>query len=128
VIGGTWLERSIAEYQEDPDYIAELLVLGLNEQVVSRMQAMGLRRSDLAQRMGVSKAYITRVLRGNPNLTLRSIAAVSLALDTRPIIGLQPCRTVNELVYWRHFQLPEVIASYERQEEDEAATAGALAA
>lgn len=126
--GETWLERSVGEYEEDPDYIAELLILGLNEQVVSRMQALGLRRSELAQRMGVTKAYITRILRGNPNLTLRSIAALSLALDTRPIVGLQPCRSVDELVHWSHFQTPEVILHYEPQEEGEAATAGALAA
>lgn len=128
MIDGTWLERSVVEYEEDPDYIAELLVLGLNEQVISRMQALGLRRSELAERMGVTKAYISRVLRGNPNLTLRSIAALSLALDTRPIVGLQPCRTVNEFVRWRHFQIPEVIPHYEPQEEGEAATASALAA
>jgi transcriptional regulator with XRE-family HTH domain len=121
-----WLERYVAEYQRDPDYIAELLVLGLNAQVVSRMEAMGVRRSDLARRMGVSKAYITRILKGNPNLTLRTVAALSLALETRPVIELQPCRTVDELCW--HLQHREVTPHYGRQQEFDVAAASALAA
>ena len=121
------LEGRLAQYQDDPDYIAEFLVLGLNEQVVSRMEAMGLRRSDIARRMGVSRAYITRILKGNPNLTLRSIAALSVALDTRPIIALQPCRTVGEFVNWR-LQGREVRPLYGSQQEFDVAAASALAA
>lgn len=121
------LQGRLAQYQDDPDYIAEILVLGLNEQVVSRMEAMGLRRSDIARRMGVSRAYITRILRGNPNLTLRSIAALSVALDTRPIVELQPCRTVDEFVNWR-LQRRDVSLLYGPQQEFEVTAASALAA
>jgi transcriptional regulator with XRE-family HTH domain len=122
-----WLEQFVAEYQNDPDYIAELLAIGLNAQVVSRMEATGVRRSDLARRMGVSKAYITRLLKGNPNLTLRTVAALSLALETRPIIELQPCRTVDEFVNWR-LQGREVRPLYGSQQEFDVAAASALAA
>jgi len=120
------LHGQLAEYQNDPDYIAELLVLGLNEQVVARMQAMGLRRSDIARRMGVSKAYITRILRGNPNLTLRTVAALSLALDTRPIVGLHPCR-MDEFVNWR-LEGREVRPVYGSGQEIDIAATSALAA
>jgi len=121
-----WLEQYVAEYQHDPDYIAELLVIGLNAQVVSRMEATGVRRSDLARRMGVSKAYITRILKGNPNLTLRTIAALSLALEARPIVGLYPCR-MDEFVNWR-LQGREMRPLYGSEQEFDDATASALAA
>jgi len=37
------------------------------------MEANGVSRSDLARRLGVSPAYITKVLRGNINFTIDSM-------------------------------------------------------
>jgi transcriptional regulator with XRE-family HTH domain len=37
------------------------------------MEANGVSRSELARRLGVSPAYVTKVLRGNINFTLDSI-------------------------------------------------------
>lgn len=84
----TWLQEQLEWYRADPDYLAELLLLDLNEQVVGRMTELELRRVDLAERMGVSRAYVTKLLRGSLSPTLRTIAALAIALDARPAIQL----------------------------------------
>lgn len=82
-----WLSPYLARYRHDVDYVLERLLLDINEQIVERMQSRGLRRSELASRMGVSRAFVTQLLRGNPNITLKTLVkftqALNLALDIR---------------------------------------------
>ncbi len=46
------------------------------------VEARGITRKDLAERMGVSPGRISQILSGDENLTLRSLTAVATALDT----------------------------------------------
>ena len=48
----------------------------------------GLTRADLAARMGVSPGRVSQILGGGENLTLRTLAALSTALDARFDIAL----------------------------------------
>ncbi len=52
------------------------------------METKGLNRSQLASLMGVSRAHITKMLNAPPNLTLRTIAQIAIALDTKPHVSL----------------------------------------
>lgn len=82
-----WLTQYLERYREDADYLVERLLLSINEQIVERMESSGLRRSEIAGRMGVSRPFVTQLLRGNPNITLKTLVrlagAVDLALDIR---------------------------------------------
>ena len=53
------------------------------------MEAKGISRKRLSDEMGVSRAYVSRVLNAPPNLTLRTISAVSIALDVRLRVVLE---------------------------------------
>jgi len=123
----TWLEEIGQEYRHDVDFISEVLVLDLNEQIVDRMTARGLRRSDLAQRMGVSKAYITKVLRGNTNLTLRTLVALCLATDAIPTVQLRVHPENLELIDSFRFDQTED-TQYGTPTAIESATVSAIAA
>lgn len=46
-----------------------------------RMEAMGMKQSDLAKLMGVSQQYISKILRGKENLTLTTIVKIEEALN-----------------------------------------------
>ncbi len=83
-----WISRRKEALANDPDYVAEELALDIAEQIVKIMESKGLTRSDLALMLGVNRAYITKVLNAPPNLTLRSIAAVALALRVKPTVSL----------------------------------------
>ncbi len=73
----------IAKYQNDPDYQFERLILEVNEQIVTMMEAGQVRRTDLASRLGVSKAYVTKLLNGPENVTLKTLVRVATALNAR---------------------------------------------
>jgi len=49
------------------------LILDFTEGLHKLMKANGVSRSELARRLGVSPAYVTKVLRGNVNFTLDSM-------------------------------------------------------
>ena len=76
-----WLsEAEEKEFSEDPDYIAEAIALRLVEQLLELMEQKGIAQADLARLMNVSPAYVSRILSAPPNLTLRSISQLALAI------------------------------------------------
>ncbi len=83
------LDHYYEEYQRDPDYIAEGLAIHFIEDVLNLMEEQGVTRDELAKRMGVSSAYISKLLNAPPNLTLRSVVRVAIALDANVFLGLR---------------------------------------
>lgn len=82
------LERYYHQYDKDPDFIAEGMAITIVEEALKVMQSEGLSRTDLANAMGVSKAQVSRLFNAPPNLTLRSIARLGIALGVRPFVCL----------------------------------------
>jgi transcriptional regulator with XRE-family HTH domain len=80
----------IGTYDGDPDYEFDGVAIELGEQIVARMEERGMTQADLARAMGVSRARVSQILRGNDNLTLKSIVAVAIALDSRVEVLLKP--------------------------------------
>jgi transcriptional regulator with XRE-family HTH domain len=59
----------------------ELAILGFTESVLKRMDAEGVSQTDLAKKMGVSDAYVTKLMRGNNNFTIRTMVKIAMALN-----------------------------------------------
>ena len=74
-------DQRAAETQIDEELLA--LVTQLTNEVNWYMRERGLTRADLATRMGVSPGRVSQILGGGENLTLRTLAALSTALDAR---------------------------------------------
>jgi transcriptional regulator with XRE-family HTH domain len=72
------------------DYWVETAILDLTEDVARLMDEKGVSRSELARRIGTSPAYVTQVLRGNANYTLKTMTKLGLALDSELRIHLAP--------------------------------------
>lgn len=64
-------------------YYEEGLFLDVASRVIDAMENRDLTRSELARRLNVSPAYITKVLRGHANLGLESLAKLAFALDLK---------------------------------------------
>jgi transcriptional regulator with XRE-family HTH domain len=64
------------------------LVTQLTNAINWNMRERDLTRADLAARMGVSPGRVSQILGGGENLTLRTLAALSTALDARFAIEL----------------------------------------
>jgi transcriptional regulator with XRE-family HTH domain len=90
-----WFEEQVKELEDDPGFLTEQLLLDVTEQLYVRMEEAGLRSSDLAERLGVSRAYITQLFNGRPNMTMRTLVGVAHALDQRVRVTLRPRRAAH---------------------------------
>lgn len=84
------------EAEQHDDYWAELAMVEVTEEVARRMEELGVSRAELARRLGTSPAYVTKMLRGNANFTLATIAKLARALESEVRFGLSPRRHGEE--------------------------------
>ena len=83
-----YLDKTLSKLAHDPEFIAERLALALAEDILRVMKDNKVSKSELARRMGVSRAYVSRMLDAPPNLTLLTISKVALALGLEPNLRL----------------------------------------
>jgi transcriptional regulator with XRE-family HTH domain len=84
-------DRQVTETQIDEEMLA--LVTQLTNEITWYMRRRGFSRTDLATRMGVSPGRVSQILGGGENLTLRTLVALSTALDARFDIELADLKT-----------------------------------
>ena len=84
---GVSSDHRAAETQIDEEMLT--LVTQLTNEINWCLRERGLTRADLAARMGVSPGRVSQILGGGENLTLRTLAALSSALDARFDIELK---------------------------------------
>lgn len=78
------------ETEQSPTYWEELAILDFTEEVVARMAALGVNKSQLAERLKVEPAYVTKLIGGSNNFTLRTMVKISRALAAELRFHLQP--------------------------------------
>ncbi|WP_456400466.1 helix-turn-helix domain-containing protein [Persephonella sp.] len=71
-----WLEKD----KYDIDFIYEGLILDISYYLKQFMLEKGLNKKQLAERMGVSPAYITKIFSGE-NISLKTVAKILSALE-----------------------------------------------
>jgi transcriptional regulator with XRE-family HTH domain len=72
----------IQEAQGSVDYWADIPITEFGEDVCRLMEEQGVSRAELARRLGTSRAYVTKLLGGNANFTLQTMAKVAMALGS----------------------------------------------
>jgi transcriptional regulator with XRE-family HTH domain len=83
-------KQMFAEARRKPEYWEEGAILDFTEALFIAMEEQGVTRAELARRLGTSQAYITRVLSGNANFTLKTMSKLALALGLQLEVGLGP--------------------------------------
>ncbi|MCL6271225.1 helix-turn-helix domain-containing protein [Sansalvadorimonas sp. 2012CJ34-2] len=91
-----WLEES-ADNQIVLD--EESLILEIAEQFWQQLSESDTSKAELARRMGISKARVSKLLDGSNNLTLRKIANMATALKLNVNFTLEPAES-NEGETW----------------------------
>lgn len=84
------VQELIGQAKADDTYWTELALLEFSEDVIARMEHLGMSRSELAQRIDSSPAYVTKILRGSSNFTLQSMVKISRAVGCELRTHLQP--------------------------------------
>jgi len=80
----------LRKYENTVDFRLEVLINDLTEKLCVRMKENGITRSELAEKMNVTPAAVTKILRGNNNFTLRTLLILSDAVDARMMIDILP--------------------------------------
>ena len=78
------------EETKNADTLAYDYALELAHLAVSEMSKQGLTKKELAERMGVSPQRLANLLNTQPNMTLKSVAQLALALDIRVEFSSEP--------------------------------------
>jgi transcriptional regulator with XRE-family HTH domain len=71
-----------AEAEAHADYSVAGAILEFTESLVREMERQGVTRSELARRIGVTPAYVTKILRGQANFTLDTMVRLARALGS----------------------------------------------
>jgi len=79
-------------------YFVQGAILDFTEDVVSRMKARELTKSELAQKLNTSPAYVTKLLSGVTNFTLETMVKVAIAVDAELRVHLQPKGSISQWV------------------------------
>jgi transcriptional regulator with XRE-family HTH domain len=88
------------KYKDDPEYIAEGLIIDITEQIVERLSTQKVTRTQLANRLKCSNAYITKLLDGTQNLTVKKLVEIAVALGCSIDFAL----VADELEVYRMFK------------------------
>jgi transcriptional regulator with XRE-family HTH domain len=78
-----------------PEYWIEKLQNEIFRQVHAYMEKEELNQSQLAIRLGVSKGYVSQILNGNFNFTIKKLIELSLSIDILPEIRFKPLSENN---------------------------------
>jgi len=70
----------------------EELILEVTELLSSALEDHQITKSELAEKLGKTKGFVTQVLSGNRNLTLRTIADIAEVLGFRIRVYREPVR------------------------------------
>ena len=81
-----WLDESP---EHSRAFLEEGLILEATEAICAAMEKRGMSKAVLAGRLGTSKAYVTQLLNGNRNMTLRTFARIAFALNLTPEMALK---------------------------------------
>lgn len=84
----------------------ETLILAATEALCELMEKQGISRADLAREMGKTRGFVTQLLSGERNMTLRTLADCAFALNVRMALSwdwLESTRHEPE-VRWESFE------------------------
>lgn len=82
--------KKFEELIETPEYWLETIQNELYQHVYNYMKREKINQTQLAQRLGVTKGYISQVLNGHFNHSLEKLIQLSLAIGVAPDIDFKP--------------------------------------
>ncbi len=85
-----WFADIEKESANDPEIIVYGMLLEMTEDICEAMEHQGITRSELANRLGVSRQYVTNFLNTPTNTTLKSIVQFAQAVGLEVSLQRRP--------------------------------------
>lgn len=80
---------------ETDGYHVEAAKIDIAEEIYVAMETQDITRAELARRLGRSRQYVTKILRGSANFTLESLVKISLALGRQLEVKMAPAKSAQ---------------------------------
>jgi len=93
----TTFQEILSKVQATETYDKEVVRAEISDQIHFLMERQKVKPSELARRLGKSRAYITKVLQGNANFTIDSLVQIARALGCKYAPVLVPLNVWNEV-------------------------------
>lgn len=84
------LISALDKIRESEEYLAEFCISQFTEELYRLMDELNVSQKQLAEEVGKSTSYISRVLNGNANLTAKTMSTLAAALDANVHVHLAP--------------------------------------
>lgn len=88
----TWFKDMIDESRDTLEFRLEALEIKVTERILEIMEEKNISRSDLAEKLSVSRAAITKLFRDGSNMTLKRLLGIACALDSEIDIVIEPLK------------------------------------
>lgn len=89
---GVHMKKNRKDKERDYERLVEeeSLILETTELIEELLELTGVNRKELAERLGKSKGFVTQILTGDRNMTLRTLADLAFALEHRVEVAASP--------------------------------------
>jgi transcriptional regulator with XRE-family HTH domain len=84
------------ELLQHPNYLLQRYQLEIFRQLSDYMKANNLKKQDVAEKLNVSRSYISQILNGDFNFTLKKLIELGLMMNKVPFIEF-----IQPKEYWR---------------------------
>lgn len=84
----TMLKRE--ELERKPEYWLESIQNEIFRQVTAYLKDNNMTQNQLAEQLGVTKGYVSQIMKGEFNYTLKKLIELSLAVGKAPVIVFKP--------------------------------------
>ncbi len=86
-----WFEEEAKRLENSNDitYLTEGYIIEFCENIIKLMEENDIKQNELAEIMGVSPAYISKVLSGDHNMSIQTMVKFSAALKGKLVIKLE---------------------------------------
>lgn len=89
---------------DSPAYWTQLIQLNLHDNIKRYIEDNNLTRAEFAEKLGVSKGYVSQILNGDFDHKLSKLTELALACDLVPRLELIPKAYASQVVYGTYLQ------------------------
>lgn len=73
--------KKIKDYEKDPEYICEGLILAIGERICKELNKHTISYDEFAGQCGKPSRWIHNILKGRPNMTLKELSEIAAKLE-----------------------------------------------
>ncbi|MBF0475569.1 MAG: helix-turn-helix transcriptional regulator [Deltaproteobacteria bacterium] len=92
----SWFKEELERIKDTFEYKLEGLELDITENILKVMAEKDISRAELAKKLGVSKASISKMLNYGSNITIRRLLGLAEALNCELTVSLAPSALTTE--------------------------------